>query len=58
VLALIERDRHWLGIERLLWYNWRDSWDPFCTWCRSAGLLSRHVEPKPAFETFRTHAGG
>jgi hypothetical protein len=42
-----------LGVERMLWYYWRDQFDPLCIWCRSAGLLQRWREPRPAFETFQ-----
>mgnify|MGYP000300619214 CR=1 FL=1 len=49
--VLAKRDR--LGVERLLWYYWRDQFDPLCIWCRSAGLLERWREPKPSFRTFQ-----
>ena len=42
-----------LGVERMLWYYWRDQFDPLCIWCRSAGLLHRWREPRPSFHTFR-----
>ncbi len=54
-MALERRKK--LGIERMLWYYWRDQPDPFCSWCRSAGLLERSHRRKPAFVAFRTLTG-
>jgi hypothetical protein len=58
VMGVMRRDRRELGIGRVLWYNWRDSWDPICIWCRSAGLISADGRPKQAFATFRANARG
>ena len=41
----------------MLWYYWRDQPDPFCGWCRSAGLLERSHRRKPAFAVFHTLTG-
>jgi hypothetical protein len=42
-----------LGVERMLWYYWRDQFDPLCIWCRSAGLLQRWREPRESFKAFQ-----
>ena len=53
---MILRKRKRLGIQRALWYYWRDHSDPFCIWCRSAGLLEPDHTPKPAYAAFRALA--
>jgi hypothetical protein len=55
--ATVLARRRKLGIERMLWYYWRDQPDPLCVWCRSAGLLERSHERKPAFVAFRRLTG-
>jgi hypothetical protein len=50
--SMILRKRRRLGIERALWYYWRDGGARFCVWCRSAGLLASDHTPKPAFASF------
>ena len=51
--SMILRKRKRLGVQRALWYYWRDQADPFCIWCRSAGLLEPDHTPKPAYSAFR-----
>ena len=50
------RNRGRLGIERALWYYWRDQYDPTCLWCRTAGLVHNTLERKPAYAAFRALA--
>lgn len=50
---MVLREREDLGIERLLWYHWRDSKDKLCLWCESSGLLDRHRRKKEIFRDFR-----
>jgi hypothetical protein len=51
--SMILRMRKQFGIQRALWYYWRDHNDRFCIWCRSAGLLGADYTPKPAYAAFR-----
>lgn len=53
---LVLRRRVRLGIERTLWYHWRDERDDLCLWCESSGLLDKHSQPKRIFRTFRSIA--
>lgn len=53
---MLLRRRQQLGIERVLWYYWRDQYDPLCLWCRSAGLLRNTLQLKPAFGAFKALA--
>ncbi len=49
-MVLKERER--LGIERLLWYQWRDGPDDLCLWCETSGLLDKKSRPKKLLKTF------
>jgi hypothetical protein len=45
-----------LKIQRLMWFKWRDSEvTPGCAFC-AAGLLSKHLHPKPAWGAFKRFA--
>ena len=50
-MAIRERER--LGIERLIWYHWRDYRDDLCRWCESSGLVNRKLGKKPLYEAFQ-----
>ena len=50
------RNRGRFGLERALWYDWRDQYDPTCLWCRTAGLIHNTFERKPAYGAFRALA--
>jgi hypothetical protein len=50
------RKRERFGIDRALWYYWRDHHDPRCFWCRTAGLLTNEHRPKLSFEAFEAFA--
>lgn len=58
---LMLRDRVRWGLRGALWYSFRDP-DPdnegLCTWCRSAGLLDRDLDAKPAWLAFTDLTGG
>jgi hypothetical protein len=56
--SMILRKRKRFGVQRALWYYWRDQPDPFCLWCRSAGLLEPDHSTKPAYAAFRRLANG
>lgn len=51
--AMIVHNRERLGIERALWFLWRERRDDLCLWCESSGLVRRNFEPKPLLDTFR-----
>lgn len=53
-MALKERER--LGIEKLLWYHWRDYRDDLCRWCETSGLVTRKLRTKPLYDTFKALA--
>lgn len=53
---MILANRRQLGIERTLWYLWRERPDDLCQWCRSSGLVLRNSEPKPLLDAFRRFA--
>jgi hypothetical protein len=53
-MALAERGR--LGIEKLLWYHWRDYRDDLCMWCETSGLVTKKLQPKPLLEAFASIA--
>lgn len=53
---MLLRNRGRLGVDRALWYYWRDQWDPLCLWCRSAGLIGNTFRLKPAFGAFKALA--
>lgn len=57
--TLIERRREW-RLEGALWYTWRDPANapPNCSWCPSAGLFDRDLDPKPSWDAFTEVAGG
>jgi polysaccharide biosynthesis protein PslG len=51
--------RHKWGIDRLLWFDWRDppKGGPVgCSFCPSAGLLKSNQKPKPAYRQFKQFA--
>lgn len=50
---MILANREFLGVERTLWYLWRERPDSLCRWCRSSGLLHRDSDPKPLLDAFR-----
>lgn len=50
---MILRNRQRLGIERTLWFLWRERRDDLCLWCESSGLVRRNSEPKPLLDTFK-----
>jgi polysaccharide biosynthesis protein PslG len=52
---LLRRQREQWRIERVTWYTWRDH-DQACDWCHSAGLVGRHLRPKPAWYAFKRFA--
>jgi len=53
-LALRERRR--LGIERMIWYQWRDGPNDTCLWCPTAGLLEADGTAKPLLGVFSSIA--
>ena len=56
LFELVLRNRDRLGVERLLWYHWRDAADDLCLWCKTSGLLDRKSRPKRIYEVFRALA--
>ena len=50
-MAIKERER--LGIEKLLWYHWRDYRDDLCRWCETSGLVTKKLKKKPIYDIFR-----
>jgi Glycosyl hydrolase catalytic core/Beta-galactosidase len=51
--------RHKWGIDRLLWFDWRDppKGGPLgCSFCPSAGLLKSNGRPKPSYRRFKQFA--
>jgi polysaccharide biosynthesis protein PslG len=50
--------RHQLGINRVLWFNFRDpkGGTHGCSFCNSAGLLQDNYHPKPSWRAFRSFA--
>jgi hypothetical protein len=42
-----------LGIEGMVWYQWKDGADPACGWCETSGLLKENDAPKRLLGTFR-----
>jgi hypothetical protein len=51
--------RHKWGIDRLLWFDWRDppKGGPVgCSFCPSAGLLGSNAAPKPSYRVFKRFA--
>jgi hypothetical protein len=59
---ILDRRGKW-KIRRLFWFTLRDTGNPtdpvggVCTWCASAGLLDKDLNPKPAFDQFRKFTG-
>ena len=50
------RKRQPLGINKVLWFDWRDpvgGGQFACSFCDSAGLLRHNSEPKPAYRAFK-----
>ncbi len=39
------------------WYTWRDFGGGVCDWCPDAGLVTRNLRPKPAFNAYTQIAG-
>lgn len=54
---MILRKRSTFGIHKALWYYWRDHWDPYCAWCRSAGMLGNQYRAKPSLGEFKLLTG-
>ncbi len=50
-MALKQRKR--LGLERMVWYQWRDGEDTICNWCGTSGLLDADGVAKPLLDVFR-----
>ena len=53
---LVLRKRRALGINRVLWFDWRDPAGGgrfACSFCDSAGLLRHNHQPKPAYRAFK-----
>jgi exo-beta-1,3-glucanase (GH17 family) len=56
-LMLARRER-W-GIQRVVWYTWRDNrLLPSCHICSYSGLFKRNGGPKPAWYAFVNFTGG
>jgi hypothetical protein len=56
---LLTHKRSKWNIRQAMWYSWKDKDDPkFCTWCDSAGLFSKSLDPKPAWKQFVKFTGG
>ena len=55
-LQALHGQRHKLGIQRVLWFNFRDpkGGTHGCSFCSSAGLLKENFHPKPSWRTFRS----
>jgi hypothetical protein len=49
---LLRRRSRW-GIERVVWFAWRDFKQDLCRWCGGAGLLNLNGDPKPAWSRFK-----
>src|SRR5207244_11624133 len=53
--TFVVRHHHSLGIDRVLWYPFRDSGHTpaGCVFCSTTGLLEPNGAPKPAWHSFR-----
>jgi polysaccharide biosynthesis protein PslG len=54
---LLRRRSRW-GIERVVWFAWRDFKQDLCRWCGGAGLLKLNGDPKPAWSLFKGFTAG
>lgn len=55
---LVARRDEW-GIQRVIWYTWRDNTlQPGCDLCQYSGLFKRKGGPKPAWFAFVEYTGG
>ena len=46
------RERRRLGVDRAVWYQWRDGPDEICKWCVTSGLLQQDGVAKPLLDVF------
>lgn len=53
-MAATQRDV--LGLNRVLWYQWRDTPYDLCLWCETSGLLNIRNKDKGLLDTFRSIA--
>jgi Glycosyl hydrolase catalytic core len=55
----LARERRW-RVAGAFWFAWRDGStdDPYCVFCRDAGLFTASGEPKPAWRALRRVLGG
>jgi polysaccharide biosynthesis protein PslG len=51
--GMLLRNRSRWGIERVVWFAWRDFEQDLCRWCGGAGLLNLNGDPKPAWSRFK-----
>jgi Glycosyl hydrolase catalytic core len=49
-ILLKRRGRY--GIERVIWFAWRDFEHDICPWCGGAGLIDLNGDPKPSWRQF------
>ncbi len=56
---IVLRNRARWRVKRLFWYAWRDTPQPgFCGFCPGAGLVTKHLKPKPAYWAYAHFAKG
>jgi len=46
------KERRELKIAKVVWYQWRDTFDSVCGWCSTSGLLRENGNEKPLLDEF------
>jgi hypothetical protein len=54
----LKKKRKAWRIGGVYWYTWRDFDAGVCDWCPTAGLVTRGLQPKPAYGQYQRVAGG
>jgi hypothetical protein len=60
LFSTLSRDRRRLGLNRVTWFDWRDSLrnvNAPCPWCDHAGLIDKRNHRKPAWDAYRRFVG-
>ncbi len=55
---MLAKNRLRWGIDRVVWFAWRDFEADICEWCSEAGLITRNGDAKPAWREFTRFTRG
>jgi hypothetical protein len=54
--TLVNQKRQAWNVQKLFWFTWHDVGDTPCAWCGSAGLFTKSLKAKPAWNAYKKFA--